>query len=287
MEYKEWVKEQKANAFISAVKIEDNEYMNDQIMETLRELYEDYDATPKQLRTLAKALTYGGLYRAFRKGVFGYYTLQNVMRDYLSKCNALEMEMNATDLINHYGLVCEMYNLRKDEMTAKTLKQIKDFNPVLQFEFGDYQVVVSNSHNCETRKDFSVVANPAPKLKGDTLKHLCENSTVTLTVNGAEHYQWSKSGKKVGSDSNKYRASSSGTFMVVGTSANGCSDTAKVKVELAVKPKITDIVKPACGTAEGLIALQTDKKCIFKWFILIIKTIIYLWHYHINIFIAI
>lgn len=130
---------------------------------------------------------------------------------------------------------------------------------------GDYQVVVSNSHNCETRKDFSVVANPAPKMKGDTLKHLCENSTVTLTVNGAEHYQWSKSGKKVGSDSNKYRASSSGTFTVVGTSANGCSDTAKVKVELAIKPKITDIVKPACGTTEGMIALLTDKKCLFKW----------------------
>jgi hypothetical protein len=140
--YKEWVKEQKANAFMSVVKIEDNEYMNDTIMETLRELYEDYGATPKQLRTLAKALTYGGLYRAFRKGVFGYYTLQNVMRDYLSKCNALEMEMNATDLVNHYGLVCEMYDLRKDEMTAKTLQQIKDNNPMLQFEFGDYKVVV-------------------------------------------------------------------------------------------------------------------------------------------------
>ena len=130
---------------------------------------------------------------------------------------------------------------------------------------GDYQVVVSNSHNCETRKNFSVVVNPAPKLKGDTLKLLCENSTVTLTVNGADHYQWSKLGRKVGSDSNKYRASSSGTFMVVGTSANGCSDTAKVKVELAVKPTITDVVKPACGTAEGMIALQTDKKCMFKW----------------------
>ena len=157
--YKEWVKEQKANAFMSAVKIEDNEYMNDTIMETLRELYEDYGATPKQLRVLAKALSYGGLYRAFRKGVFGYYTLQNVMRDYLSKCNALEIEMNATDLVNHYGLVCEMYNLRKDEMTAKTLKQIKDNNPVLQFEFGDYKVVVpttveefknegTNNRNC-------------------------------------------------------------------------------------------------------------------------------------------
>ena len=130
---------------------------------------------------------------------------------------------------------------------------------------GDYQVVVSNSHNCETRKDFSVVVNSAPKLKGDTLKLLCENSTVTLTVNGADHYQWSKLGKKVGSDSNKYRASSSGTFMVVGTSANGCSDTAKVKVELAVKPAITDVVKPACGPTAGMIALETDKKCMFKW----------------------
>lgn len=140
--YKEWVKEQKDNAFMSAVKIEDNEYMNDHIMETLRELYEEYDATPKQLRVIAKALTYGGLYRAFTKGVFGYYSMRNVMRDYLTKCNALEIEMNATDLINHYGLVCEMYNLRKDEMTAKTLKQIKNNNPVLQFEFGDYKVVV-------------------------------------------------------------------------------------------------------------------------------------------------
>ncbi len=144
-------------------------------------------------------------------------------------------------------------------------KVIDSDSLVVMKKSGDYQVLVSNSHNCETRKDFSVVANPAPKLKGDTLKHLCENSAVTLTVNGAEHYQWSKSGKKVGSDSNKYRASSSGTFMVVGTSANGCSDTAKVKVELAVKPKITDIVKPACGTTDGLIALQTDKKCMFKW----------------------
>ncbi len=131
---------------------------------------------------------------------------------------------------------------------------------------GDYQVVVSNSHNCETRKDFSVVVNPAPKLKGDTLKHLCENSLVTLTVSGADHYQWSKAGKKLGSDSNKYRASSSGTFQVIGTNANGCSDTAKVKVELAAKPVITDVVKPACGAdVDGTITLLTDKKCLYKW----------------------
>ncbi len=130
---------------------------------------------------------------------------------------------------------------------------------------GDYHVVVSNSHNCETRKDFSVVVNPAPKLKGDTLKHLCENSTVTLTMNGADHYKWSKQGKILGSDSNKYKASSSGTFMVVGTNEYGCSDTAKVKVELAIKPKITEVVKPSCGTRVGEIALLTDKKCLFKW----------------------
>lgn len=131
---------------------------------------------------------------------------------------------------------------------------------------GNYQVVVSNSHNCETRKDFSVVVNSAPKLKGDTLKHLCENSLVTLTMNGADHYQWSKAGKKLGSDSNKYKASSSGTFQVIGTNANGCSDTAKVKVELATKPVITDVIKPACGAdVEGTITLLTDKKCSFKW----------------------
>lgn len=159
IDYKEWVEKQKTNAFMSMVKIENNEYMNDHIMETLRELYETYNATPKQVRAIAKALTYGGLYRAFTKGVVGYYTLKNVIRDYLTKCNALEMEMNATDLINHYGLVCEMYNLRKDEMTSKALKQIKDNNPILQFEFGDYKVVVpttveefkeegKNNHNC-------------------------------------------------------------------------------------------------------------------------------------------
>ncbi|MCQ2191159.1 MAG: gliding motility-associated C-terminal domain-containing protein [Paludibacteraceae bacterium] len=131
---------------------------------------------------------------------------------------------------------------------------------------GDYQVVVSNSHNCETRKDFSVQVNPAPKLKGDTLKHLCENSLVTLTMEGADHYQWSKQGKKLGSDSNKYKASSSGTFVVIGTNSNGCSDTARVKVELAVKPVITDVIKPACGSeTEGMISLLTDKKCFFKW----------------------
>lgn len=142
IDYKVWVEKQKANAFISAAKIEDNEYINDEIMEVLQELYENYGATPKQIRVIAKALSYGGLYRAFRKGVLGCYTMKTMLRDYLAKCNTLEIEMNATDLINHYGLVCEMYNLRKDEVTAKTLKQIKDNNPILQFEFGDYQVVV-------------------------------------------------------------------------------------------------------------------------------------------------
>jgi hypothetical protein len=142
IDYKEWVKKQKVNAFMSAAKIEGNEYMNDEIMEALRDLYEDYGATPKQLRAIAKALSYGGLYRAFKRGVFGYYTMQHVIRDYLRKCNALEIEMNATDLINHYGLVCEMYDLRKNEMTTKALKQVKDNNPSLQFEFGDYKVVI-------------------------------------------------------------------------------------------------------------------------------------------------
>lgn len=130
---------------------------------------------------------------------------------------------------------------------------------------GDYELIVSNSHNCETRLPFSVFAAPSPKLSGDTAKHLCENSTVTLTMNGADHYSWSKQGRHLGTDSNKYKATSSGTFMVIGTNDDGCSDTARVKVELAVKPKITDLIKPACGADEGMITLQTDKPCFFKW----------------------
>lgn len=140
--FRNWVEKQKSNNFLKILNIENNEYMNDAILTILRDLYENHNATPKQIKTIAKALTYGGLYRAFYRGVYSTYYLSRILEDYIKCCNALEVEMEGTDLIKHYGLVAEMFVLRKDEMTNKLLAKVKIDKPILNFEYGNYEVVI-------------------------------------------------------------------------------------------------------------------------------------------------
>ena len=66
---------------------------------------------------------------------------------------------------------------------------------------------------------------------------ICQNTTITLTANGATSYVWNTTAETPAID-----VTAEGTYSVIGTIANGCSNTAQITVTQFAVPTLTSTV---------------------------------------------
>ncbi len=98
-----------------------------------------------------------------------------------------------------------------------------------------YYVQFTDANGCVNNDSTIVFVNAAPVVSTDSAA-ICLGATATLTAGGADTYQWfNASGTQVGNNSiiNVSPSSSTG-YTVIGTSSNGCKDTAVA--QLIVNP---------------------------------------------------
>ena len=109
---------------------------------------------------------------------------------------------------------------------------------------GIYSVTGTDANGCSNSASIGVVVNPLPTITitagGPTT--FCAGGSVTLTASGGVSYLWSN-----GSTSNQITVNSSGTFSVVGTDANGCSNGAG-PVTVTVNPNPAVSIAPTGPT---------------------------------------
>lgn len=101
------------------------------------------------------------------------------------------------------------------------------FNPIAApSSTRDYGVLGTTALGCTLRDTMTVVVNPLPLIfiTGDTV--ICEGEETTLTANGGVSYQWTPSGLVTPDTAAVVSVgpSTSTTFFVTGTDANGCSN---------------------------------------------------------------
>jgi hypothetical protein len=111
-------------------------------------------------------------------------------------------------------------------------------------EAGTYSVLVTDDNGCSAESSPVVVGETSATLIVASTKRTCAGSTVQLSVTGADSYHWSPTDGLSCTDCSNPTVILSSTivYTVEGRTAEGCTSTATVKLQVhlpAEKPKIT------------------------------------------------
>ncbi len=99
-----------------------------------------------------------------------------------------------------------------------------------------YTVIGSNFIGCKDTATILVTVDPAPPVVANTTNNvICQGDAITLTGGGAISYSWDNSI----SNGVSFVPSSTNTYTVTGTSANGCSASASILITVDTPPTVT------------------------------------------------
>ena len=99
-----------------------------------------------------------------------------------------------------------------------------------------YTVIGTASGGCSDTAQVSVVVNPRPIVAANaSADTICQGETVVLTGSGASSYVWF--GAVVNGQA--FAPATTASYSVIGTNANGCSDTASTSVFVTPAPQVS------------------------------------------------
>lgn len=100
-----------------------------------------------------------------------------------------------------------------------------------------YTVTGTDANNCSNTASITVTVNDLPTVVANSSagSSLCDGTALTLTGSGATSYNWDNSV----ADGTPFTPSSTNTYTVTGTDANGCSNTDAITVTVNTLPNVT------------------------------------------------
>jgi hypothetical protein len=117
---------------------------------------------------------------------------------------------------------------------------------------GTYSVTGTDGNGCISTDQVAVTVNPLPTVNAGSDQSVCAGTAVTLSASGATSYAWDNNVM----DGISFTPTTSGTYSVTGTDANGCVNLDQVLVTVNPLPTVnagTDqsICKGAAVTLSG------------------------------------
>ena len=100
-------------------------------------------------------------------------------------------------------------------------------NSISVSQSGVYTVTASNAEGCSATAQVSVTVNPLPSVNITGNSSFCQGDNTTLIATGANTYMWSNN-----STIDVITVNAAGTYIVTGTDANGCTNTATKTVSV-------------------------------------------------------
>lgn len=124
-----------------------------------------------------------------------------------------------------------------------------------------YSVMGTDANGCSATAVTTVTVNSVPSINISGPSVICNGNSVSLTANGGNTYLWSNA-----SISNPIVVSPTNTtsYSVTGTSANGCSNTASVTINVSQTP-IINIAGPGTICAGVNIILSASGANNYLW----------------------
>ncbi|MBS1629064.1 MAG: PKD domain-containing protein [Bacteroidetes bacterium] len=104
-----------------------------------------------------------------------------------------------------------------------------------------YVVTGSTAFGCLNRDTITVFVKDLPTVSAGSNRAICPGGSVTLTATGASSYSWTPATglSCTNCASPTATPASNTTYVVTGTSSNGCSDTASVSVSINPAPALS------------------------------------------------
>lgn len=148
-----------------------------------------------------------------------------------------------------YTAPAATYNWYDDAGLTNNIGTGASYTPTITSGSATYYVVATNtgSSTCTgTAAQVDVSFNAAPTVAANaTATTVCENESVTLTGSGATSYQWDNGVV----DGTPFTATTTTTYTVIGTDANGCTGTDAVTITVTPAPATTLSALPTiCNT---------------------------------------
>ena len=99
-----------------------------------------------------------------------------------------------------------------------------------------YSLTMTKAYGCPVNEQVTVTVNPLPNVSASANDStVCTGDMVTLTGAGATGYSWTGGV----TDNVPFAATSTSTYTVTGTDANGCIDTASLMITVNTLPSVT------------------------------------------------
>lgn len=110
-----------------------------------------------------------------------------------------------------------------------------------------YTVTGTDANGCSNTDQVVVAVNPLPTVDAGADTTVCGPTDITFTGSGASTYTWDNGV----TDGVPFTVSTTTTFTVTGTDANGCSSTDQITVTVGAGPSITGVVTHDTGSSDG------------------------------------
>ncbi|MBP5650580.1 MAG: T9SS type A sorting domain-containing protein [Bacteroidales bacterium] len=125
--------------------------------------------------------------------------------------------------------------------------------------------VTGTNNGCSNTASVTVTVNQLPNVSIDAVNPLCAGESATLIADGATSYNWDHN---LGEGNNKQvTPGTTTTYTVIGTNANGCSNTASVTVTvntIPTAPTAEDVI--LCGSSAAVLIAVPAEGCTCQWF---------------------
>lgn len=130
-----------------------------------------------------------------------------------------------------------------------------------------YTVVGTAANGCTDTAQVTVTVNPLPVLQTIPDPDICEGASAQLVTSGASTYSWTPAAGLSCTSCASPTASpaSTATYIVTGTSAAGCSDTAQITVHVNSAPVVSATSDKALICAGETVQMQATGAQSYIW----------------------
>ena len=133
---------------------------------------------------------------------------------------------------------------------------------IIIYNGGNYCVTVTDANGCTASACSDVIANPVPNpsVTASGATTFCDGGSVVITADTWDNYSWSPNGETTGS----ITATSTGTYCVIVTDADGCTGSACIDVTVNPNPQPT-ISGSTSACAGSCVTLDAGSWSSYSW----------------------
>jgi gliding motility-associated-like protein len=131
-----------------------------------------------------------------------------------------------------------------------------------------YSVIGTSVNGCTNTAVTNVTVNTVPSLTvASSSNTICTGSGTTLSVSGANTYVWSPAGSLSASTGTAVTASPtvSTNYSIIGTAANGCTNSATYSVTVNPKPTVSSTASNSVVCSSGSTTLNGTGASTYTW----------------------